>query len=422
MNVPKLRFKDEDGQDFPEWEEKTLGDIFKFITTNSFSRELLSYDEGTVKNIHYGDIHKKFKSNFHIKNEQVPFISSHVDISRISEDCYCKEGDLIVADASEDYADIGKSIEIISLDNQKLLAGLHTYILRDVSKRIALGFSCYLMQTAHVRLQIKTLAAGISVLGISKGNLAKVCFWLPSLPEQTKIANFLTAVDDKIAELTKKVELLQRYKKGAMQQIFSQQLRFKDDNGQDFPEWEEKTLGEISNIYDGTHMTPDYQKSGIPFYSVEHLTSNNFANTKFIAQEVFERENKRVKLEKGDLLMTKIGDIGTVKYIDWDVEASFYVSLALIKQSEKANFLYVSHYIRTGAFQRELHNRTIHVAFPKKINLGEIGSCIVKLPCEKEQTKIANFLSALDEQINITQQQLTLSKQYKKSLLQQMFI
>ncbi|MFM6250287.1 MAG: restriction endonuclease subunit S, partial [Dolichospermum sp.] len=120
----------------------------------------------------------------------------------------------------------------------------------------------------------------------------------------------------------------------------------------------------------------DYQESGIPFYSVEHVTSNNFKDTKFIAKEVFEKENKRVKLEKGDILMTRIGDIGTPKYIDWDVEASFYVSLALLKQSKKINSLFLAHYIKTNLFQNELHQRTIHVAFPKKINLGEIGYCL----------------------------------------------
>ncbi|NOU14166.1 MAG: restriction endonuclease subunit S, partial [Methylococcaceae bacterium] len=127
-------------------------------------------------------------------------------------------------------------------------------------------------------------------------------------------------------------------------------------------------------------------------------------------------------LEKGDILMTKIGDIGTPKYIDWDVEASFYVSLALIKQSNKVNSLYLTHFIRTSIFQKELHERIIHVAFPKKINLGEISNCMVCLPCEKEQTKIANFLTALDEKITYNQTQLNALKRLKQGLLQQMFV
>jgi type I restriction enzyme S subunit len=84
------------------------------MTTNSFSRELLTYDDGIVKNIHYGDIHTKFKSNFKIENENAPYISNNINISKTSEDCYCKEGDLIIADASEDYADIVNQLKLLA--------------------------------------------------------------------------------------------------------------------------------------------------------------------------------------------------------------------------------------------------------------------------------------------------------------------
>jgi len=216
----ELRFKDDDGRKFSGWEEKAIGDIFTFIQTNSFSRELLNYVNGTVKNIHYGDIHTKFQSNFKIESENVPFISSTVDISRIPDACYCKEGDLIIADASEDYADIGKAIEIIKLGNQKLLSGLHTYIARDLSNQMASGFSGYLMQSEAVRLQIKTLATGVSVLGISKGNLTKVKLNIPSKAEQTKIANFLTTIDDKITATKAQLAAVKQYKQGLLQQMF----------------------------------------------------------------------------------------------------------------------------------------------------------------------------------------------------------
>jgi type I restriction enzyme S subunit len=215
-----LRFKDDEGREFPEWEEMSFGDVYDFFQTNSFSRELLSYEIGSIKNIHYGDIHTKFKSNFSLADELVPFIKPEVDVSRIPKECYCIEGDLIIADASEDYADVGKAIEIIKLGQEKLLAGLHTYIARNLSKNMALGFGGYLMQTEKVRLQIKTLASGISVLGISKGNLAKVTIPAPSKDEQSKIANFLTAIDDKIANVKSQIEATKAYKQGLLQQMF----------------------------------------------------------------------------------------------------------------------------------------------------------------------------------------------------------
>jgi type I restriction enzyme S subunit len=220
MRVPRLRFRDDEGREFPAWEEKLMGDIFTFIQTNSFSRELLNYEIGTVKNIHYGDIHTKFRSNFKIENENVPFINETVDIHKIPEICYCQKGDLIIADTSEDYADVGKAIEIISLGNQKLLSGLHTYIARDTTKKMKIGFSGYLLQSDAVRLQVKTLATGVSVLGISKTNLAKVNLTVPVPQEQTKIADFLTSIDCKITTTQNQLAAVKQYKQGLLQQMF----------------------------------------------------------------------------------------------------------------------------------------------------------------------------------------------------------
>ena len=185
--------------------------------------------------------------------------------------------------------------------------------------------------------------------------------------------------------------------------------------------WNEKKLGFLTKIYDGTHQTPTYVKQGIPFYSVEHLTANNFQNTKFISNEVFEKENSRVRIEKNDILMTRIGDIGTARLIDWDVNASFYVSLALVKQSEKLNSKYLSLYINSVNFQKELWKRTIHVAFPKKINLGEIGESYLKFPQLPEQQKIASFLGSADAWIENLREQKKFLESYKKSLMQKIF-
>jgi type I restriction enzyme S subunit len=207
-----------------------------------------------------------------------------------------------------------------------------------------------------------------------------------------------------------------------MQKLFSQQIQFKGDDGKPFPAWEKKKLGSITKIYDGTHQTPNYVSKGVPFYSVEHLTSNNFTDTKFISEEVFIHENKRVCLEKGDILMTRIGDIGTCRLIVWDVRASFYVSLALIKSNKIATSGFLTYFMSSIYFQRELHKRTIHVAFPKKINLGEIGNCMIAIPCIKEQEKIADFLMSIDKKIEAVAQQIDLTEQFKKGLLQKMFI
>ncbi|WP_278363766.1 restriction endonuclease subunit S [Acinetobacter schindleri] len=214
----QLRFKADDGSEFGEWEEVKFSGIFKFHQTNSYSRALLA-EYGEIMNIHYGDIHTKFSMLFDVNKESVPFLNDEVDTSKIAKEQFLKVGDLVIADASEDYKDIGKSIEVISLNNQKVVAGLHTYIARPV-KPFALGFCGYMMQTFPVREQIKKLATGISVLGISKTNLGKVELKVPSLEEQTKIANFLSAIDQKIEVVAQQIEQAKTWKKGLLQQMF----------------------------------------------------------------------------------------------------------------------------------------------------------------------------------------------------------
>lgn len=181
-------------------------------------------------------------------------------------------------------------------------------------------------------------------------------------------------------------------------------------------------IASIAKVYDGTHQTPKYVDSGVPFFSVEHVTRDQFTKTKFISEDVFEKECKRVRLEKGDILMSRIGDVGSVKYIHWDVKASFYVSLALFKSLEFIKSNYLAHNMSAIPFQRELWSRMIHVAFPKKINLGEISKCVVNYPkCIDEQQKIADFLSSVDTKISQLTEKHRLLKGYKKGVMQQIF-
>lgn len=215
-----IRFKDDHGNDFPDWEEKLYDDVYSFQNTNSYSRDLLSYEHGEVRNIHYGDIHTKFKSNFVLRKENVPFIKLEVNLSRIQEACYCREGDLVIADVSEDYNDVGKCIEIRDLDGERTLAGLHTFIARPKHGAIASGFGGYLMQAREVRLKIMTIAQGTKVLGISKTQLCKLLLPIPSPAEQIKISNFLSAIDSRVENVSTQITEAQVFKKGLLQQMF----------------------------------------------------------------------------------------------------------------------------------------------------------------------------------------------------------
>ncbi|QDF28704.1 restriction endonuclease subunit S [Halarcobacter anaerophilus] len=385
IRVPKLRFKEFSG----EWEEKTLGNLADIKTGNRDTQDKV--DNGTY-----------------------PFFVRSQTIERINS--YSFDGEAILT--AGDGVGVGKVFHYLNekFDYHQRVYNIHNFKNNVFGKYIFFYFS------ENFYKRVIRLSAKNSVDSVRMEMISKMLIPLPQKQEQEKIASFLSSIDKKINQLSKKDELLQNYKKAMMQKIFSQKLRFKKADGSDYTKWEEKKLNQITKVYDGTHSTPKYVKSGVPFYSVEHVTANQFEETKYISEKVFEKENERVKLEKNDILMTRIGDIGTSRLIDWDVRASFYVSLALIKNNKNFSSSFLNQFIKSDYFQRQLYSKTLHVAFPKKINLGEIGECLIKLPSLEEQIKIANFLSSLDTKISQNKKALEETQKFKKALLQKMFV
>jgi type I restriction enzyme S subunit len=270
----------------------------------------------------------------------------------------------------------------------------------------------FLFYILHI---VKFNTEGGTIQRLYNNILKSTTFSYPGVVEQNKIVKFLMLIDQRIQTQSKIIKELKAFKVNLTRLLFS-------EKSNRINIWTNTKLKDLCGIYDGTHQTPVYVKKGIPFYSVEHVTANQFDKTKYISIEVFEKENKRVKLEKGDILMTRIGSIGSVKYIDWDVDASFYVSLALIKGGNKINNEYLSHFIKSDFFQTELWKRTIHVAFPQKINLSEIGECNVRFPDSEQQGQFARILSKVEKKIEIEQLLINELRKQKEVLVKKMFI
>lgn len=267
----------------------------------------------------------------------------------------------------------------------------------------------------------------------------EVCKSIPlnisSLPEQQKIASFLSAVDEKIQQLTRKKELLEQYKKGVMQQLFSGKLRFKDENGKPYPKWESKTLGEVVEI-----MT-DYVAAG----SFESLRNNvvvydepNFAiyvrltdlrhnltegSLKYVDQASYEFLRKS-NLYGGEILVANIGaNVGDVYLMPFNRGyATVAPNMIVIRENLKtfySNFLY---YYFTSYHGRNSINSVISGSGQPKLSKTDLKKVRVSLPNLNEQTQVANFLSALDIKIERVAAQIVNTKIFKKGLLQQMFV
>lgn len=217
--LPKLRF--------PEfrmrsaWVTERMEKLYSFMGNNALSRDKLNYESGTVKNIHYGDIHTKFPTLFDITKELVPYINATEQLPPFGSEDYCVEGDLIFADASEDLNDVGKSIEIVQLKGERLLSGQHTILSRRNDDRLIVGFGGHLFKSGRIRSQIQKEAQGTKVYAISPTRLAKVEVGFPgNKREQQKIADCFASLDEVISAQRWKVEALKAHKKGLMQQLF----------------------------------------------------------------------------------------------------------------------------------------------------------------------------------------------------------
>jgi type I restriction enzyme S subunit len=417
--IPALRFSGFDD----DWKEYEFGKVYTFFQTNSFSRALLNYEDGVVKNIHYGDIHSKFATNFDVKHENVPYINIDEDLSRISNECYCQERDLVIADASEDYQDVGKTIEIINTQNQKILAGLHTYLARDLKSQMAKGFMGSLLKTWSARHQIMRMATGISVLGISKGNFSKIEFFAPTEPEQKKIASFLWAMDEKIEQLTKKKNLLEAYKKGVTQKIFKQDIRFKDDNDKPFPDWETKPLGGITDRV-AEKNTDD---------AINHVLTNSAKKGVVSQQDYFDKDIANQDnlqgyyvVKKDDFVynprVSSTAKVGPIKrnHLSTGVMSPLY---SVFRFTEGSLDFY-EHYFETSFWHKYLYSVANIGARHDRMNIttSDFQKMPMPFPHPDEQKKIAGLLSALGQKIELVDAEIEYAKAFKKGLLQQMFV
>lgn len=423
--VPQLRFPE--FRDDGDWQTSQLSDLYGFKRTNTLSRDKLNYKVGMIRNIHYGDIHSKFQPMFRVDSEHVPFINPDVSVEAFDEKNDCEEGDIVLADASEDLNDVGKAIEIVSLDGQRVVAGTHTILATRHGNVPILGFGGYLFQSAPVRMIIKKESQGAKVYGISAKRISPSVVPLPRTnKEQKKIADCLSSLDELIAAEGRKLDALRNHKLGLMQRLFSQldktqpQLRFPEFKNKG--KWEKRKL----SILLKKSVRPVTVEAG-NYYQEIGIRSHG--------KGIFHKEpvvgvalgNKRVFWVEEDAFVVNIvfaweQAVAVTSAAERGMIASH--RFPMYKTNKNKSDLNFINYLFMTQKGKELlgiaspggagRNKTLGQKTFENLDLFSPKSV-------KEQTKIARILSLTDDLIDTQSHKVDTLKIHKKGLLQLLF-
>jgi type I restriction enzyme, S subunit len=393
--VPYLRFPSFD----TEWKENLLSELADFRNGKAHEQAISESGGYVVVNSKFisteGKVRKFSDSQIApLASGEITMVMSDIPKGRALAKCYFVEED-----------------EVYTL-NQRICALSTT---RSYGK--------FLFYRTNRNRYFLEFDSGVGQTNLRKDEILDCPLCCPeSLSEQRKIADFLTAVDGRIGQLIQKKALLEDYKKGVMQQLFTQAIRFKDEHGNDFPDWEEKKLGEVSDVRDGTHESPKYHNNGYPLVTSKNLKKDgsiDMSNVDLISEEDFQAINKRSKVETGDIIFGMIGTIGNPVVVS---EAGFAIkNVALIKEQIQLSNKFLIQYLDSSNIARQFHVENTG-GTQKFIALGVIRKLLIQTPSSPEQTKIADFLSAIDHKIESVSTQITETQTFKRGLLQQMFV
>ncbi len=405
MAKPKIRFNGYT----EDWEQRKLGDLV--IDHNAgiyISKE--DYGEGTnvigVGNIYNRDI----------------FNGEIYRLGPVNDDKFIlEENDIIYGESSLVPEGIARTV-CVGKNGAGSAFAWHTRRVKLDKNIVNSHVATLELNYLHdIRKYLVSVSTQTALTGMTTEGYFGATLTLPSVEEQQKISSYFKNLDHLITLHQRKCEQTKTLKKYMLQKMFPQdgekvpQIRFEGFT----EDWEQRKLGELVGIYDGVHQTPDYQDSGIMFLSVENIVT--LKSEKYIAEEAFERDYK-VYPEKGDILMTRIGDVGTTNVVETAEKVAFYVSLALLKPNGIDSY-FLSNAMKTNAFQKGLRERTLVTAIPQKINKDEIGKIDIFITNnDEEQKKIGAYFSNLDHLITLHQRKCDELKEVKKFMLQNMFV
>ncbi|PIQ68262.1 MAG: hypothetical protein COV91_05025 [Candidatus Taylorbacteria bacterium CG11_big_fil_rev_8_21_14_0_20_46_11] len=397
--IPKLRFSGfSDGPasakaEAGNWEEKKLGEVCDYKNGGAFENNLVENGKYNLITLNSIDIDGKLKS-------------FHKTVGKA--DWYLKKDDLVMVLSDVAHGNFLGLVDVIPEDNKYVL-NQRMGLLRKTDEQVNLSF----LRTFVNKSQryFKLHGQGSSQQNLSKGDILKFKIVTPSLPEQQKIAGFLGAVDGWIENLRGQKESLTLYKKGMMQKIFPSkggqvsEIRFKDDKGKNFPDWEEKKLGSVLDYEQPT----DYIVESTEYddeYKIPVLT----AGKTFVLG--YTNETKGI-FENGKLPVIIFDDFTTAsQFVDFAFKVKSSAMKILTAKSD-TNIRFIYEAMQLIKYEVGGHGRHW---------ISKFSSIKMLIPSLLEQQKIADFLTSLDKVIESKQQQITHAEQWKKGLMQGLFV
>ena len=407
-DAPAIRFKG-----FSDaWEQRKFGEVFDCtVPNNTLSRAELSYDEGTVLNVHYGDVLIKYGSVLDVQKDDIPRIPH-----RCREDfngALLQDGDIIIADTAEDET-TGKACEISNLQGSVIVSGLHTMVCRP-RNRMALGYLGYYLNSNAYHHQLLPLMQGIKVLSLSRSNIQKTSVSYPTaVKEQQHIAYYFSQLDNLITLHQRKFEKLTNVKKSMLEKMFPQ-------NGSSYPEirfkgftdpWEQRKFEEIA-VRSSVICSDDT----LPRVEYEDIVSG----TGRLNKDIYAKQSSKsgIAFHQGDVLYGKLRPYlqnWLLPTFDGLAVGDFWV---LQPQNADSSFLY--RLIQSRQFD-EVANQSTGTKMPRA-DWKLVSKTVFSIPSNiSEQAAIGTYFTALDSLITLHQRELEKLQNIKKSMLEKMFV
>ncbi|MGX5020691.1 hypothetical protein [Bifidobacterium adolescentis] len=419
--VPQIRFA---GFTDP-WEQRKLGEELGFLRNNTLSRAELSDSEGTVFDIHYGDVLIKYGSVLDAEKVDVPRIANDAVANRQTCDCL-QDGDVIIADTAEDSA-VGKCTELCNSAGKKVFSGLHTMPLRPMRK-YASGYLGHYLNSPAFHDQLLPLMQGIKVISVSRSAIEDMTMSVPSVAEQASIGAFFDRLDSLITLHQRKYDKLCVLKKSMLDKMFPK-------GGSLYPEirfagftdpWEQRKLGELTEIKDSARIPNRlWREAGVPYIRASDISQEDLRGALFIDEEDYAAYKAATGApEKGDVLFNGGGEIG--KAIINGNSSPIYVQGGAVLYARIAHSSLLDARYLVAAFVTQNVVNAIGVLSAggtmKHFTLQPAKNLPIEVPSIAEQRRIGAFFDRLDSLITLHQRKLELLRNIKKSMLDKMFV